>query len=401
MELNKNHSPVKIGIVDAAGYMGSGIFNVVNQLKWAEVEGVYDIDTERLRKLVELYGQPRSIICSSIEELCSKPEIQVVVDGGCDPLTGAETGYFSAYNKKHLVSMNIEADVTVGLALKKLHEENGVIYTVAEGDEPSELKKFYDHYTLLNFDIIACGKGKNNPLNVQANPDSVRESLPDNGITAEQVASFIDGSKTMFEMACLSNATGLLPDIRGMHGPEAGIQEALSVFRKKENGGILEREGVVDYVTGKEISGGIFIVVYTSNKRIQADFDYLKIGKGPYYLFYQRFHNWFVDIPVSIAKVVFEKQASHVPTGAFSQVFAVAKKDLHRGEQLDGIGGFSTYGIVEKTETGAKENLFPIGLIKNAVVKTNIKKGEMPRWDMIEIPDSRIFTMYKEQYGLK
>ncbi len=396
----EKRAPVRVGIVDAAGYMGSGIFNVINRLKWIEVKGVYDRDKARLEEILELHGRPRTEIYPSIEELCADPEIQAVVDGGCDPLTGCETGYFSACNKKHLVSMNIEADVTIGLTLKKLHEENGVIYTVAEGDEPSELKKFYDHYTLLNFDVIACGKGKNNPLNVEANPESVRNFLPDNGITAEQVTSFVDGSKTMFEMACLSNATGLLPDIRGMHGPEAGIQEALSLFRKKENGGILKQEGVIDYVTGRDLSGGVFIVVSTPDKRIQSDFDYLKIGKGPYYIFYQRFHNWFIDLPISIAKVVFEKRPGHAPQDDFSQVFAAAKKNLQKGERLDGIGGFSTFGVVEKSKIGRQEGLFPSGLTRNVVLKNDIKKGEIIRWDMIDIPDSLLLRLYKKQHEI-
>ena len=389
--------PIQVGLV-GAGYMGSGTFNIVNEVDGMEVAALYDPDTDLANKLVQDYNKPLSILTHSVEELCSHTEVDVVVDGTCDPFLGAEAGYFAAKNKKHLVSINIEADVTVGRVLKKLFQQNGSIYTVTAGDEPGELKAFYDHYSMLNFDIIACGKGKNNPLNVAATPEDVRGKLPDNGITAEQVASFVDGSKTMFEMACLSNATGLVPDVRGMHGHEAKISELTSIFRSKEKGGILDREGVVDYVTGSELSGGIFIVVATDNKRIQSDFQYLKIGEGPYYSFYQRCHNWFVDLPLSIARVVLDGSPTIVPLDKpVSQVMAVAKRNLESGEKIDGIGGFTAYGVTDEAEIAKQENALPLGLAKGMVMKRNAARGELIRWEDVEQgEESLLLRLFRE-----
>ncbi len=387
--------PIQVALVGAE-YMGSGIFNIINETKGMEVVALYDSDSNLAQRLLQDYNKPSSILMHSVEELCSNHKVDVVVDGTCDPFIGAETGYFAAKNKKHLVSINIEADVTVGSTLKNLFKENGVIYTVTAGDEPGELKTLYDHYSILNFDIVACGKGKNNPLNVEATPKDVESKLPDNGITAEQVASFVDGSKTMFEMACLSNATGLVPDIRGMHGHEAKISELTSLFHSREKGGILNQEGVVDYVTGTELSGGIFIVVATNNKRIRSDFEYLKIGKGPYYLFYQRYHNWFIDLPLSIADVVLENRPTIVPMDKpVSQVMAVAKKDLKEGEKLDGIGGFSAHGIIDKAEAAKKENALPHGLAKGMVMKKNVPIGEIIRWDDVIEEESLLLKLYR------
>lgn len=393
-----SNKPIQVGLV-GAGYMASGTFNIINQVEGMKIAALYDPAPSLARKLVNGYNKPLPILTGSVEELCSRPEVDVVVDGTCDPLTGAEAGYFAARNKKHLVSINIEADVTVGRILKKLFQENGVIYTVTAGDEPGELKKFYDHYSFLNFNIIACGKGKNNPLNVEATPEDMQSKLPNNGITAEQVTCFVDGSKTMFEMACLSNATGLVPDIRGMHGPEAKISELTSLFRAKEKGGILHREGVVDYVTGSELSGGIFIVVATENKRIRSDFEYLKIGKGPYYAFYQRYHNWFIDLPLSIAEVVLEGKSTIVPLDKqISQVMAAAKKNLKSGEELDGIGGFAAYGIIEKAETVKKEGALPIGLSNGMVMRRDVTRGEIIGWEDVEPKEETLLLrLYRQQ----
>lgn len=397
--LSELKEPIGVGLV-GAGYMGSGIFNIINEVKGMKVIALYDPDSNLAKKLLQDYNKPLSILTHSPEELCCNPKVDVVVDGTCDPIIGVKAGYFAAKNKKHLVSINIEADVTVGAILKKLFQENGVIYTVTAGDEPGELKRFYDHYTFLNFDIIACGKGKNNPLNVTATPEDVWNKLPDNGITVEQVTSFVDGSKTMFEMACLSNATGLVPDIRGMHGPEAKISELTSLFRSKEKGGILNQEGVVDYITGTELSGGIFIVVATENKRILSDFEYLKIGKGPYYLFYQRYHNWFVDLPLSIAEVFLENRPTIFPLDKpVSQVIAVAKRDLKKGEKLDGIGGFTAYGVIEKTEVAKEEDALPVGLAKGMVMRKNATKGEVIRWeDVDKEEESLLLKLYRKEW---
>ena len=393
---NRTH-PIRIGLV-GAGYMGSGIFNIINQVENMEVVALYDEDEEIAKSIKNEYGKPSLILSEEVSDLCSVPEVEVVVDGTCSPELGASVGYYASQEGKHLVSINIEADVTIGALLRKLFEEKGNIYTVTAGDEPGELKRLYDHYSTLNFRIVACGKGKNNPLNVEATPETVKKTLPENGITAEQVTSFVDGSKTMFEMACLSNATGLEPDVRGMHGVEARIPDLTKLFRSKEKGGILNKEGVVDYVTGQELSGGVFIVVCTDNERIQSDLAYLRIGQGPYYLSYQRHHNWFIDLPLSIAKVVLQHEPVIMPLEEpTSEVIAVSKKDLKKGDTLDGIGGFTVYGIIEKAEIAKKQNALQLGLCKGAVMENDIPKGQVITCTDVELNEDSILAQLRRK----
>ena len=44
------------------------------------------------------------------------------------------------------------------------------------------------------------------------------------------LVEFVDGSKTMVEMAAISNATGLVPDCPGMHGPAATLEQLETVL---------------------------------------------------------------------------------------------------------------------------------------------------------------------------
>jgi len=384
-------NPIKAAVV-GTGYMGSGVINVIEEAPGMKVAAVWgENGKSQAGDVIRDYHISGVNVADSIEELCSQTDIDVIVDATSSPLVGAEAGVRAVGNGKHLVSINIECDVTVGNKLKAMADEKGVVYTVIAGDEPGELKIFYDHYTALGFKVIALGKGKNNPLQTDANPETVLKNLPDNGITAEQVASFVDGSKTMFEMACVSNAVNCVPDKRGMHGPEAKIEELTSIYTTLDKGGILEKEGVVDYVTGPALSGGIFIVVKTDNQRIKEDFKYLKIGNGPNYAFYQRYHNWFIDTPLSIARAVISNEGviASLPQKT-SEVVAVAKRDIEAGEKLDGIGGYTVYGEIEVYDTAQKQGYLPHGLTEVCRVKKNIKKDSSIRIDDVEM-DSGVY----------
>jgi predicted homoserine dehydrogenase-like protein len=128
------------------------------------------------------------------------------------------------------VLVNIEADVTVGRILNRLARQAGVLYTVSSGDEPGCLMELWDFVSTLGYEPVVIGKGKNNPLDSSATPESVAESARRANKDPYQVASYVDGTKTMFEMTCAANATGCLPMQRGMCGPEATLETVSRVF---------------------------------------------------------------------------------------------------------------------------------------------------------------------------
>ena len=376
--LREISQPIRVALV-GAGYVGSGLLNVIRHVRNMEVAAVYDPDVELARRLgVRVLRSP--------EELADI-EYDVLADADCRPCVGTACALRALLSGRHVVSINIECDVTVGPQLTALASKSDCIYTVTAGDEPGELKAMHDHYALLGFRVVALGKGKNNPLDVRATPDTVQPTLPENGITTEQVCGFVDGSKTMFEMGCIANAVGFAPDVPGMHGPEARIDELPRIFCATDKGGILHREGVVDYVTGSALSGGVFIVVHTDDDRIRSDFSYLKIGAGPYYAFYQRFHNWFVDMPLSIARAALLKQPTLVPLPIPScAVVAMAKCDLKRGTKLDGIGGFCCYGQLRSIADA--KGLLPHGLTECAQIVKPVAAGQPIRVEDVELDGS-------------
>lgn len=389
----RNSGPIGVGLVGAT-YMGTGVLSAVKNAIGMEIVAIHDADKTLATRAAADYAPKARIL--ELEELCADPAIEVVIDGTANPLIGAQAADLAISNGKHVVSVDIECDATVGQVLAARAKNKGVVYTTIAGDEPAELKFLYDHYDALGFEIVALGKGKNNPLNTQAVPDDVRGKLPDNGITAEQVISFVDGSKTMFEMGCLGNAIGFGPDIVGMHGPECTLAEILERYRSKESGGILSREGVVDYVTGPEISGGVWIVVRSDDARLQSDFRYLKIGQGPYYMFYQRFHNWFVDTPISILRAVLLKMGTAVPRERLScRVVAMAKRDIQPGQVLEGIGQCDVFGRLHREEEALDK--IPLGMAEGAKATKAISQGEAVYLRDVELPsDGTLCELWKE-----
>ncbi|HJX02155.1 MAG TPA: hypothetical protein VJ348_03130, partial [Candidatus Humimicrobiaceae bacterium] len=209
-----------------------------------------------------------------------------------------------------------------------------------------------------------------------ANPTTLKEYAESKGSSPNMMTSFVDGTKSMIEMACISNSTGLVPDCRGMHGPKADIKDLVNVFRPKEDGGILSGKGVVDFAIGN-LAPGVFLVYTTKNKMVRADLEYLMLGSGPYYLLYRPYHLTSIETPLSVARAYFYGEPTITPDhGLVSEVITLAKKDLKAGEKIDGIGRYMVYGLIEKYGKAIKENLLPIGISEGCILKKDIEKDK-------------------------
>jgi predicted homoserine dehydrogenase-like protein len=214
-------------------------------------------------------------------------------------------------------------------------------------------------------------------------------------MSPKMLASFKDGTKTMVELTAVSNATGFIPTRRGLIGPSAGVKELTKIFRLKEEGGILDRYKVVEYVNG--VAPGVFAIVTTHLETIKEELAYLSMGEGPNYVLYRPYHLTSIETPLSIARAYIYREPTIVPKGApVSETIAVAKKDLKAGEHLDGIGGFTVYGIIDTYENAKKENALPIGLVNENVVMTReVKKGQIITYDSVKLDESSLILQLR------
>jgi predicted homoserine dehydrogenase-like protein len=336
------------------------------------------------------------IVSDSITAISELECADVVVDATGSPEAGAEIAFCAIENKKHMVTLNVEADTAIGPLLKKMADSADVVYTVAAGDEPAALKELYDFACTLGFEVVAAGKGKNNPLDRGANPTSLKQYSEQKGTSPRMMTSFVDGTKSMLEMACFSNSTGIIPDCRGMHAPEANVADLTRIFSLKQDGGILEKKGVVDFAVGN-VAPGVFLVYSTDLKILREELKYLLFGDGPNYLLYRPFHLASMEVPISIANAYLSKQPTIAPEyGLVSEVIAAAKKDLEPGDIIDGIGGYTIYGLIELHAVAKNENFVPIALMEGAIVKRKIKKDTPLKYEDLEVKKgTQIFKLRK------
>lgn len=417
-ELEENNRSIKVGLI-GAGMMGKGLVSqllrvngmtpsivVSNKLddciKAFEFAGINRNDVVVARSAGEAniaMERGRFVIADDFEIAVKANLVDVVVDATGVPETGARVALRSIQNHKHIVMLNVEADVVVGPYLNVLAKKEGIVYTGSAGDEPGAAMELFDFAKVSGFEVLALGKGKNNPLDFYATPDQVEEKALASGLKPLRLASFIDGTNTMVEMAAMANASGFIPDIRGGHGPTAKVEELPGIYSLKEAGGILNKYGIVDFAFGA--APGVYAIITTDQPQVHSEMQFLKMGKGPNYVLFRPYHLTSLETPVSIAKAVIYKEGSIVPmdTQPKAEVIARAKKGLKTGEYLDGIGEYSVFGSIEEYSIARKENLVPIGLVNNkARMRVDVNKGEYLTYDMVELDTStEIYRLRKLQ----
>jgi predicted homoserine dehydrogenase-like protein len=209
----------------------------------------------------------------------------------------------------------------------------------------------------------------------------------------KMLASFEDGSKTMIEMAALANAINLPPDIPGMNGPVSEVSDLNKILIPQEDGGVLSSSGRVDYAFGP--APGVFSVVKSENITVIEEMEYLSMGEGPYYTFYRPYHLASIEAPRSIGMAIINQEAGLQPKTWIAEVVGHAKKDLGKGETVDGIGGFNSYGVTYPVSEA--ENLVPLGLLEGAEIINDIKQGDPITFDDVNLPENLINNLRKLQ----
>ena len=254
-DLEREGTPIRVGLV-GAGQMGRGFIAQVGDIPGMEVVAAADVDLEpALGAFRETGHEPvegsdgrpgRPAATQDPMDVVRSGSVDVVVEATGIVEVGARVAYEAILGGKHVVMLNVETDVTVGTTLHRMAKSVGVVYTGSAGDEPGAILELYDFARSLGFEVLVAGKGKNNPLDPFADAKSVDEEAQKEGMNPKMLASFVDGTKTMVEMAAVANATGLAPDVPGMHGPEETVPDRLvDVYSLREDGGVLSGYGAV------------------------------------------------------------------------------------------------------------------------------------------------------------
>ncbi|MGM0238311.1 MULTISPECIES: NAD(P)H-dependent oxidoreductase [Enterococcus] len=398
LEREKNNNPIKVGVI-GAGQMGSGMIAQISTIPGMIVAGISDINLDNAKRAAEAYNASAAqkidiLTTTDFKEVIHSDKVEIIVDATGVPEVGAQISFETLIAKKHIVLLNVEIDITIGPLMKKLYDAAGLVYTGSDGDEPAVTTQLFEFAKTMGMEVLVAGKGKNNALKVSANPDSAQAEADAKKMSSHMLAAFQDGTKTMAEMNLLSNAIGFVPDKVGMHGISADLDGTVEKLDLKENGGVLDNFGVVEYVDG--LAPGVFVIVKGQNEGVRHELSYLmKKGERDHHLLYRPFHLASLETPLTIARAVLENDHAIVPMGApISETVAVAKKDIKAGERIDGIGGYCVRGVLETHADMKKNGNVPIGLVGgSSVAKRDIKDGTFLTYDDIEIDEST--TVYR------
>jgi predicted homoserine dehydrogenase-like protein len=405
-EYQRSGNLIKVGLV-GAGQMGEGLACQMEMMYGMRAIAIADILPGRAGQVFQSAGVPddkivettdAGLAAAAIDEgrrvgttdsslLARLPNLDIIVEATGVPEIGARVALDAILNRKHVLQMNVETDATVGYYLRQMANAAQVVYTLTAGDEPGTTMELFDFAASLGFEVVCAGKGKNNPLNRGSNPDTAAEKAKAQMMNPKMLASFEDGTKTMVEMTSLGNAIGFVPDVRGMHGPEVTAKTLPKTYIPKEAGGILSQTGVVDYGLG--IAPGVFVVFTTDHPKIARDLKYLSMGDGPYWALYRPYHLTSLETPISIARAVLKSEttvATDQPPVA--ETIAVAKKDLKAGDTIDGLGGFSVYGMIERAAVARQQNLLPVGLAPGSRLVNDVKLGEPVTYADVALDES-------------
>lgn len=346
-------------------------------------------------RVQEALGRGAPVVTTRPQLLRELTGIDVVVEVTGAVEYGAVVAVHAIEGGMHVVMMNAETDATVGCALKHRADRAGVVYTNTDGDQPGVLKRLCNHVNGLGFEIV-CAINCKGFLDVHATPTTIREWAERQKTSLSMTTAFTDGTKMNIENAVLANATGLLPEVRGMRGVRTTLADALT-----DCTAALEGRGAVDYTLGGDFRGGVLVIGHAEDPvMIQPYMEYLKMGPGPAYLFYRPYHLCHFETPLSIAEAVLDHVPTIAPRGRpVVEVITIAKRDLAPGDTLDGIGGYTIYGQIDRVKRAG--GLLPIGLAAGAKVTRRVPQDEPIPLGAVELDASSLLLhLRREQDAL-
>ncbi|GLK85313.1 NAD(P)H-dependent oxidoreductase [Ancylobacter defluvii] len=411
------HGPVTIGLA-GAGQMGTDLVVQVALMPGVRIGAISEIDGQAAIDAALMAGHARGDLVSAstpaavdraieagqiaitddFRAFCAAGRIDVVIDATGNPNVGTEVALDAMHHGKHVVMLNVEADITIGRWLKQEARKAGVVLTGAAGDEPAATIELIGFAQSLGFEIVAAGKGKNNPLKFDAIPDEFEAEARARNMNPRMLVEFVDGSKTMVEMTALANATGLVPDVPGMHGPTATREELAQVLCTREDGGLLSRSGVVDYSIGKGVAPGVFCVVKPRHPRVIERMADLKVGTGPCFALVRPYHLTSLEVPLSAVRAVLHGRPDmEVLDHPVAECTAVAKRDLKPGQLLGKIGEYDYRGFAMEWRAARDEFALPLGLAENARVLRPIRAGERLSYENCAPDEALVVTQMRRR----
>tara|TARA_B110000971_G_scaffold39225_1_gene38154 strand:+ start:3171 stop:4481 length:1311 start_codon:yes stop_codon:yes gene_type:complete len=414
-----NDNPVKVALI-GAGKFGSMFLSQVPTTPGLEVSVIADLKPENAIKACKNVGWSDDLISKTkfVDEATQAirlSEVDVVVEATGFPAAGIEHARQAFQNGKHIIMVNVEADVLAGAALVKEAKSAGVVYSMAYGDQPALTAEIVEWARASGFHVSSAGKGTRYlPAYHKSTPDTVwdyyglsHEEAAKAGMNPKMFNSFLDGTKSGLEMAAIANACGLEVPNDGLLFPPCGMDDLANILKPSKFGGILEQNGQVEVVSSferdgrpvfKDLRWGVFAVLEAPNDYAASCFKQYGMNTdntGQFSAMYKPFHLIGMELNISIFSAALLNQATGQTQKFTGDVVSTTKRNLKKGEMLDGEGGATVWGKLIPAKLSLSLEALPIGLAHGIKLKNEIKENEIIKWSDVEFSSTDPAISYR------
>jgi len=424
--------PLRVGLI-GAGKFGTMFLCQARRIPGLQVLGIADLVPERGREALQRAGWPQeqmmekdfaralkegsTCITDDSDALIKADGMEVVIESTGSPSAGIRHALRSIEFGRHVVMVNVEADVLAGPLLAQHASAAGVVYTMGYGDQPALICELVDWARASGFEVVCAGKGaKYLPAYNASTPDTVWDHF---GFTPEMVSTgdynpkmynaFLDGTKAAIEMAAVADATGLIPQSAGLNFPPCGADDLAHVLRPESVGGQLSHKGTVEVVSSLERDGrpvnrhmrwAVFVVIEADTEYVQrcfVEYGVVTDSTGRYAAMYRPYHLVGLELSVSVLQAGLRGEATGTTTDFNGDVVATAKRALAAGEMLDGEGGYCVFGKLMPAEHSLRVQALPIGLAHNLRLKHAVPAGGTVSWSDVDYDENDVTVRFRRE----
>ena len=429
-------NPVRVGLI-GAGKFGSMFLAQAARTPGLHVLGIADLRPDAARAALARVGWPdesyaatdfatalasgATHIVEDAEALIAAPGLDVVVDATGSPAAGIRHAALACEQGRHIVMVNVEADVLAGPLLAARARQAGLVYSMAYGDQPALICEMVDWARAAGFEVTCAGKGtKYLPSFHASTPDTVwgfygvtPEEARAGGMNPQMFNSFLDGTKSAIEMAAVANATGLTPPDDGLLFPPCGVDDLPRLLVPRGDGGVLERAGSVEVVSSLDRDGdevtrdlrwGVYAVFEAPSDYVARCFSEYGLRTDPsgrFAAMYKPYHLIGLELGISVASAALRGEPTGCAEAWRGDVVAVAKRDLSAGEVLDGEGGYMVWGkLLPAARSQAMAGL-PIGLAHGCVLTRPVAAGACLTRDDVDLDEGQEIVRVRNEMEVK
>jgi len=444
---------IRLAVTGAGGEFARTLLVQCRAMPSMQVSALCDLNIEAPRSLLRQLGfaGDAAVLCEDADgaraaqaagrialirdhALLEALALDIVVEATGQPEVGLRIAEAALRRGVHVAIVSKEMDSVAGPYLNRVAAEHGVVYTIADGDQPSNLAGLVSWARLLGFEVVAAGKSSEYDYIYDRAAGTVQyldrqvpaPDLARHWAMGEDAAATLRGRSAALaslpqsatpdycEMNIVANSTGLLPSCDALNYPLCRIGELADVFIPREDGGILDRTGVVDVFNclratdDVSFGGGVFIVVRCTDAivwEVLRAKGHLVSRNARYACVYLPYHLMGLETPLSVLSAVLHHRPSSATDMAVHAVMlARTDRDFSAGETLTVGGHHHVIG-------GISARLLPVGpattplapfyVVANKRLLTDVPAGRFIALDMLDLTGSALAQAWQRSLAVR